>query len=310
MQPIDRLLALLPFFAVAASADANEVFLGASRDNAIYAESGSESNGAGSYFHVGTNGLSQLRRGLLRFDVAASVPAGSTILGVELTLHMSMTNSGTRFVRLHRALADWGEGTSNAGSGEGAGTGATTNDATWTRRFYPTVFWTTPGGDFSPTFSAEQAIDQAGTYVWSSAGLVADVQSMLDAPAANFGWVLRNDNEVDSPTAKRFDSRQNSTISNRPQLRVVFAPPCASSSSSYCLAATNSTGAGAVIGSTGSLSVSANDFALTCAQLPPNTAHVFFFGDQQTQAPFGDGYRCVTGAVVRLNPPIFASARW
>jgi len=294
-------------FAQAEPARASEVILNAQRDNVMYAESGSESNGAGSHFHVGTTGMSQIRRALLRFDIAAEIPAGATITEVELTLSMSMTNAGVREVRLHRVLADWGEGTSNAPSGEGSGTGATTNDATWTRRFFPSVFWTTPGGDFDPVISATKAIDQIGSYKWTGAGLVADVQSMLDTPAANFGWLLQNENEADTPTAKRFDSRQNANASVHPKLRVVYDPPCTSASASYCVGAPNSTGVGAVIGWSGSLSVGANDFTLTCSQLPPNTWHLFFFGDQQTQSVFGNGFRCATGTVARLNPPVPAS---
>lgn len=307
MNSIQILLAAAPLFALTGSAAANEVFLGADRDNAMYAESGSESNGAGSYFHVGTNGMSQVRRALLRFDIAAGIPAGSTITEVELNLSMSRTNSGPREVRLHRVLADWGEGTSNAGSGEGSGTGATTNDATWTRRFYPSVSWATPGGDFDPVVSATRSIDQPGIYKWNTAGLVADVQAMLDTPSTNFGWLLQNENELDTPTAKRFDSRQNADTSVRPRLRVVYDPPCTSSSANYCVGAPNSTGVGAVIGWSGSLSVSANNFTLTCSQLPPNSSHLFFFGPQQTQSTFGNGFRCVTGSVVRLNPPVPAT---
>jgi hypothetical protein len=307
MNPIQFLVVVAPLFALAESATATEVFLNANRDNTMYAESGSESNGAGSHFHAGTTGMSQVRRALLRFDIAAGIPAGSTITEVELTLSMSRTNSGPREVRLHRVLADWGEGTSNAPNGEGSGTGATTNDATWTRRFFPGTSWTTPGGDFDPVVSATKAIDGIGFYKWTGAGLVTDVQAMLDAPSTNFGWLLQNENEADTPTAKRFDSRQNAGTSVRPKLRVVFDPPCTTSSANYCVGAPNSTGVGAVIGWSGSLSVSANNFTLACAQLPPNTPHVFYFGSQQTQTVFGNGFRCVTGSVVRLNPPVPAT---
>jgi hypothetical protein len=307
MHPTQRLFALLPLLVLARSAAANEVTFGASRDNVMYAESGSESNGAGSHVHVGTNGQSQIRRGLMRFDVAANVPAGSIVTGVEMTLSMSMSNSGPHDVRLHRALADWGEGTSNAGNGEGSGTFATTNDATWTRRFHPSIFWTTPGGDFEPVFSATKSIDQPGFYTWTSPGLVADVQSMLDTPSANFGWVLVNWNEADTPTAKRFDSRQNSNVLLRPALKVIFDLPCTGSATSYCVAAPNSTGLGALIGTSGSLSVAANSFGLTCTQLPPSSPHLYFFGSQQTQSVFGNGYRCVNGTVYRLNPAMSAT---
>jgi hypothetical protein len=298
---------LVPALALTVAAQASEVTIGALRDNTLYAESGNESNGSGSHFFAGVNGLTQVRRGLVRFDVAPTVPAGSTIVAVELTLHMSMTNGGPHSVRLHRVLADWGQGTSNAGSGEGAGTGATTNDATWTRRFYPSTSWATPGGDFDPTLSAATVVDQPGYYKWTGPVLAADVQAMLDTPSSNFGWLLQNENENDTATAKRFDSRENATAAFKPSLRVIFDLPCTASAANFCVAAPNSTGAGALIGWSGSLSINANNFALTSAQLPPNSAHVYYFGTQPIQVPFGNGFRCAGGATVRLNPPLAAS---
>ena len=105
-------------------------------------------------------------------------------------------------------LADWGEGTSVAPGEEGTGAPATTNDATWRHRFFDTIFWTTQGGDFSGTVSASQSVGAVGDYVWSSAPMVADVQSWLDNPANNFGWLVLGD-ESAIETAKRFDTRES-----------------------------------------------------------------------------------------------------
>lgn len=74
------------------------------------------------------------------------------------------------------------------------------------------------------------------------------------------------------------------------------------SSSNYCVAAPNSAGSGgAHIGRTGSLSISANDFVLTCNGLPINKPSIFFYGTTQTQQVFGDGFRCAGGAITRLS---------
>ena len=51
--------------------------------------------------------------------------------------------------------------------------------------------------------------------------MVADVQDWLDNPANNFGWIVIGD-ESSSRTAKRFDSRENPTEGNRPQLTVNY----------------------------------------------------------------------------------------
>ena len=50
---------------------------------------------------------------------------------------------------------------------------------------------------------------------------MADVQSWLDSPAANFGWLLLG-NESISQTTKRFDSKDNEEEANRPVLAVEY----------------------------------------------------------------------------------------
>ena len=123
---------------------------------------------------------------------------------------------------LHRATADWGEGTSDAGANEGSGAPATTGDATWLHRFFNSTFWATPGGTFALTPSASQTVSGLGTYTWgSTAGMVSDVQQWLSNPSSNFGWVILGNEEV-TVTSKRFDSRQNAIPSSRPTLIVRY----------------------------------------------------------------------------------------
>src|SRR6266545_570955 len=208
----------------AGPAVADTVTLGTSKDNTLYqSATGSLSNGAGSYFFVGRTDAAQIRRGVLAFNVAGSIPAGSTITSVMLTLNLSRTrDSSSRTVELRRLLADWGEGTSNADVQEGAGAPATTGDATWIHRFYNTVFWGSSGGDFSGTESAtNDSVGGTGDYTWSSAQMVADVQSWLDNPSGNFGWIVLG-NEVQNLTAKRFDTKENGTVGDRPELTITY----------------------------------------------------------------------------------------
>ena len=54
--------------------------------------------------------------------------------------------------------------------------------------------------------------------------MVADVQARLETPATDFGWMIRGD-ESARKTAKRFDSRQHSTVANRPLLTIEFDLP-------------------------------------------------------------------------------------
>ena len=201
----------------------NVVQLGTLRDNTLFEDAGGTlSNGAGPNFFVGRNNLAQLRRGVIAFDVAGSVPAGAVIDSVRLTLFMSQSTSGPSDVALHPLTQDWGEGTSISGGGMGAP--ATTNDATWIHTFYNTAFWGTTGGDFSATMSASQSVSGVGSYEWGSTSqMISDVQTWLDSPSSNFGWILIG-NEAINQTAKRFETKENTVVANRPVLAVYWSP--------------------------------------------------------------------------------------
>lgn len=203
---------------------ADVVFLDAVRDNTLYENvAGDLSNGSGQYLFVGKTAQGQLRRTLLRFDVAAAIPAGSLIQSAELTLHMSKTNTSGTLVSVHRALADWGEGASDAADEEGIGAPAAPGDATWIHTFFDTATWVSPGGDFALDASATTNVLGNGLYSWLSDGLRADVQQFLDQPALNFGWAILGDERFDT-TAKRFDAREHPDPAVRPVLRVEFVP--------------------------------------------------------------------------------------
>jgi len=205
-------------------ANAGTINIMPSKDNTLYEyvpAEGDHSNGAGFHLFAGENGEGEVRRGVLAFDIAGTIPPGSTITGVSLSMNMSMTPAGALTVELHKLLADWGEGTSHAPMGEGDGAPATPNDATWRHRFFDSVFWTTQGGDFSATVSASQSVGGTGQYTWSSAQMVADVQSWLDNPASNFGWLVSGD-ETAIATSKRFDTRESTSP---PILTIEFIPP-------------------------------------------------------------------------------------
>jgi hypothetical protein len=213
------LAGIFPRLAIADIININPV-----KDNTLYEfvpADGDRSNALGSHFFAGETAMGELRRGVLAFDIAGNIPAGSTVLGVTLSLNMSRTGLDTaRTVELHELLADWGEGTSNANAEEGMGAPATPNDATWRHRFFDTIFWTTEGGDFSGTVSASQSVGAVGVYMWSSSQMVADVQSWLDNPGTNFGWLVLGD-ESAILTTKRFDTRESA---NPPVLTILYRP--------------------------------------------------------------------------------------
>ncbi len=224
-------LAACGILGVLAAARADTVSLQASRDNTLYQDLlGQTSNGQGTGFFVGVTNGDNHRRGLLRFDLS-TIPAGSTVTGVVLQLHLSHSISFDNPAELRRALQDWGEGTSIAPEPGGRGTAATQGDATWLHTFYSGQFWSAPGGapgvDFSNTVSATTIVGAGQAfYTWGSTPeLIADTQAWLDNPASNFGWFILGD-ESALGTAKRFDTREAVDPTLRPVLTVTYTPPC------------------------------------------------------------------------------------
>lgn len=223
---------ILGFGLACAPAGADTVIIFPQKDNTIIKSDPTFefSNGQGAYFFVGRtnsdNEEDNVRRGAIQFDIAGNVPAGSTITSATLRVRVSKTQAGSQTVRVRRFSADWGEGPSNAGEPGGGGTTAEPGDVSWRFRYYPTVPWAINGGEFSPSVSAQINLAGNGSYmIASTPQLVADVQSFLDQPSQNFGWILIGNENVRS--AKRLDSRENPTPSFRPYLVVNFNPPAA-----------------------------------------------------------------------------------
>ena len=68
----------------------------------------------------------------------------------------------------------------------------------------------------------------------------------------------------------------------------------------YCVANANSTGSPALMSGEGSNSVAANNLTLVAGPAP-NQPGIFFYGPNQIALPFGNGFRCVGGTVIRLD---------
>lgn len=204
---------------------AQDIIINPSKDNSLF-EEGNLSNGSGNHLFAGNTADRNSgagRRALIAFDIAGNIPAGATIDSAKLTLNVSKSPPGApdHDFALHKLLADWGEGISHAPGAEGRGTTAAVSDATWTNAFSPATGWNTPGGDFVADASAMATVGRSGQHDWASDGLVADVQSWLDSPESNFGWIVVGD-ESRSRTARRFDSRESTTAVNFPALAISF----------------------------------------------------------------------------------------
>jgi spore coat protein A len=183
--------------------------------------------GAGSNLFAGVTNDGLLRRALLRFDIAGSIPAGSTINSVTLTIDVDRSGDNQdSTMTLSPILDDWGEGAANCDSVRGGGQGvpADPGDATWLDAMFQQTAWGTPGGD-SGAISGSAVIGTRGVFLWDSTapgndGMVDDVQSWLDSSATNFGWIVVGE-EARSSTTRRFSSVEGQ---NDPVLTVDFTP--------------------------------------------------------------------------------------
>ncbi len=212
----------------ASSAAAETIELEPIRDaTLIESAEGEWANGSGTALFAGRTSQARdaRRRALVEFDVASAVPTGAWIVRAELVLQLTPSNPLPAEVQLHRATAPWSEGPSVAGGGGGAA--SLPGDATWLHSSYPDGFWSSPGGDFEREPSASRLVSEAGSYRWASTlRVVEDVQTWLDEPSDNFGWIVIGD-EGSPTTSKRFASREETDDpSLRPRLVIEFESSC------------------------------------------------------------------------------------
>jgi hypothetical protein len=206
------------------------VTLTAIADNTIFQDQTSHADGAGPSIFAGetSRGLGA-RRALLKFDVAANVPAGAHIDSVSLQLHVVKDRFSSNDFGVYRLTDSWGEGASSSGLNGGDGINALANDATWAVRFTgasPAQPWTNQGGDFNAASpSATTAVGTGlGTsfFQWTSPQLATDVQNWLNSPSTQFGWLIKAVDESAAGSAEEFDSRESGTAANRPQLTIAY----------------------------------------------------------------------------------------
>jgi hypothetical protein len=188
---------------------------------------GALASGAGpSVFAGRTNAADDgVRRALLHFELADALPPGGsqTIERVALVItNLTESNTAQREYRLHRVLADWGEGASSSAGGGGAP--AEAGDATWLHTFHDQIFWLHNGGQFDGEPSARLVIAGAGTYRFESPQLTRDVVLFATRPELNFGWILIGDETV-RQTVRAFGSRENPDPVARPVLEITFRRP-------------------------------------------------------------------------------------
>lgn len=97
--------------------------------------------------------------------------------------------------------------------------GFTESQVTWTIAATGTN-WTTPGGDFNATADA-QASKQGVAGVWYAFDVTSRVQSMVNTPSGNYGWVLKCTDET-LHNQDNFVSSNNTDLVHRPKLVVNY----------------------------------------------------------------------------------------
>ncbi len=249
----------------ASRAVAESVSLTPVRDNTLYqydpADPNSQfsSNGSGDFFSAGrTRNRSQIRRGLIRFDLSG-IPAGSTVVEGSARLDLYVVDVPRRdasprpvwLVPLAGLGQPWNEGASatQAGvSGAGSGAPAEENDATWFHTAYdPAVHDKTTFQADGPGFwPQEGALGNAALDPWtlfgdpagtidsvigavslSSAGIEADVNAWLSDGSANFGWIVLGDETIegnDLSSNRGYASREHVNADFRPVLTFHYVP--------------------------------------------------------------------------------------
>jgi hypothetical protein len=207
-------------------ADAVTVSLQPIQDTSIYSEN-DNNNGLG-FLYAGETAASAnfaLRRALMQFNVAGSIPAGSTIDSVTLTLTLTKNGAaGTAAFSLNPLLAAWSAGTS---SGSGLGGAPTPGSATWNYSSFNTNLWASAGGAIGASSGTTNIGTSIGsTYTFASqSGMVADVQGWLDSPGTNFGWALKAVNESPNIVSAKELGSLESAPSSRPSLMITYTIP-------------------------------------------------------------------------------------
>ncbi len=202
------------------AAVADVEILSPSADTTLNEASPNNNHGEHPQILVGTDGPGRLRRGLLQFNIAGEIPAGSVIQSATLYITANGANANSGGFDLHRMLIGWGEGTGSGAMGSPATPGA----ATWNNRFHGTTPWGAAGGlagtDYIAAASSSQLVSAPAEYAF--AGLASDVQAMLDDSASNFGWMLLSSLEGTTQTARQFEA--SDTFSNSPpRLEIEYA---------------------------------------------------------------------------------------
>jgi hypothetical protein len=129
-------------------------------------------------------------RALLKFDLT-SIPTNATVTSVNLTVIIFRSNTDVSLYDLNRVLVDWDE-----------------YQASWNNRSASTP-WLAGGAQSGTEYVADASVSSpVDDTVFSSAGMVSDVQLWVRNSATNFGWIMLPTGNL-SATGKQLGSRES-----------------------------------------------------------------------------------------------------
>jgi hypothetical protein len=129
-------------------------------------------------------------RALLKFDLTG-IPTDATIIGVTLTVVIFRSNTDPADFDLNRVLVDWSE-----------------YEVTWNNRSASTP-WLAGGGQSGSEYVAAPSVTApVDDTIFSSPGMVSDVQLWVRNSATNFGWIMLPTGNL-AGTGKQLGSRES-----------------------------------------------------------------------------------------------------
>lgn len=132
--------------------------------------------------------------------------------------------------------------------------------------------------------------------------VVTEPAQALRISTGSTSWqVFRPSPQATGTDSLTFRVTNSLGTSNLATIELVYDFPPSCTAQVYCIGAPNSTGGGATMGSTGSISVSANDLVLQTQGAPANQFALFFQGQGRAQTALGHGWLCTAGSFARYG---------
>ncbi len=179
--------------------------------------SGPSTENYGSCFNLGAGYTSYIARSLLKFDIEGMLPAGSTIKKAYISVYVRYYQADTTW-SLYKVTQSWSEGTAGCG-------GTVDVDASWDYYNGSGNSWSNAGGDFDSSAISNSILVDGDLEAFIDFDINASVvQSWLDNPSANYGVILKADNEDTDNYASVYSSEETD-IEYRPKLTVYYTTP-------------------------------------------------------------------------------------